>query len=116
MSDQAILVQMLGDIQTRLGRIESTQSDIQQEVASVSTRVAVVETHCKESCGPKGQGATTTTLLGLPPVTWLRYAAVALFAAYMMGTASSQAKRTDSLADALKRAKIKVDSLAPAGN
>lgn len=111
MSDQAILVQMLGDIQTRLGRIESTQTDIQQEVASVSTRVAVVETHCKESCGPKGQG-DPGTYLGLPVTAWLRYAAVALFAAYLVGATSSQTKRIDTVTKALAKAKIQVDSLS----
>jgi hypothetical protein len=110
MGDQAILVQMLGDIQTRLGRIESTQGDIQQEVSSVSTRVAVVEEHCRSaSCVPKATGATGS-YLGLSVGAWLRYAAIALVTAYGLGKVQTAEQRTDVLVKAITKAKIIPDS------
>lgn len=113
MSDQSILVQMLGDIQNRLGRIESTQGDIQAEVSSVSTRVAVVESHCKDSCISKAPGATGT-YLGLSLGAWARYAAIALVTAYGLGKVQTAEQRTEVIAQAITKAKLVPDScLAP---
>lgn len=114
MGDQSILVTMLSDIQGRLGRMETSQAEIKDDVSSIALRVAIVEDHCRGVCTAVPKSATTSgTYLGLPPGTWLRYAAAALFAAYMLGTSSSQAKKTDVVLASLKKAKIQIDSVLP---
>ena len=112
MSDQSILVSMLGDIQQRLGRMETQQADIQSEVSSVATRVAVVEAHCKDSCSPAAPKSTpaSQTYLGLNVGTWLRYVAIALAAAYGLGKVQTAEQRTEVIAQAISKAKLIPDS------
>lgn len=109
MSDQSILVTMLSDIQSRLGRMETTQAEIKQDVSDVSARVSVVETHCRDACGPKSPSALPTWLASTPTTTWIKLAAAVLFAAYFLGRDSSRTSQVNAIGKALVRAKI-VDS------
>ena len=105
MNDQSILVTMLQDIQGRLGRIETSQSD-------VVARVVKIEEHCT-TCAPKSTAGPAAWWKDSYVIPIAKYALMALVGAYLMGKSSNNEAQVTNITKALSKARIQVDSAVP---